>query len=307
MIEQPGDASEDVVKDDDLVVDPKEQKGQGADRNGQENINGVEVGSSEHFQAIKAVVDGVVPPKERHFMGRPVVPVFREVDDQRDKQQLEQDVSMAGPNVEHSDVVVIACRARQDADQEKNVQVVNGRGRHEVDDIGSACFADGAPALLIRNVELQCSDQNEHEDVEAVCHDAQGKRPAAIDSPPKNSKSEEQDRPICKSTDNVANPFCFESALCSVHQLFAHAQFSRSQASSVSPSVGAQRIGRPAERFTDSYRGVPGSFKVCPRVVGHRSARPVLRKNQAASDPLWNRRGAENGFKGGGNLRGIQR
>ena len=307
MVEQACDAGEDVVKDDDFVVDSEEQKRQSADCNGQEDINRVEVGSSEHFQAIQAVVDGVVTPKERHLMGCTVVPVLRKINDQRDKQQLEQDVSMAGPNVEHGDIVVIAGRARQYADQEKNVQVVNRRRGHEVEDIGPACFADSPPTLLIRDVEFQGPNQDEHEDVEAVRHDAQGERPAAVDSPPKNSESEEQDRPICKSANSVANPIRFEAALRSVHQLFTHAQSSRSQAGPASAGVGAQRIGRPAERFTDSYRGVPGSFKVCPRVVGHRSARPVLRKNQAASDPLWNRRGAENGFKGGGNLRGIQR
>ena len=306
MIEQSRDACEYVVKDDDLVIDSEEQKGQGADRDCQENINRVEVGSAEHFQTIQAVVNGVVTPKERHLMSRTVVPVLREVDDQRDEQQLEQDVSMAGPNVEDGHVVVIAGRARQDADQEKNVQVVNRRRGHEVEDIGPACFADRAPVLLIGNVEFQRANQDEHEDVEAVRHDAQGKRPPSIDSPPKNSESEKQDRPIRKSTDDVADSVRLEAAPRSVHQLFAHLQSSTSQTLPASPGVGAQRIGRSDQRFTDSYHWGRGRFKPCPRVNADRSEIRALSKTQECRKLLWSRDRSGNELRGERTMRGIQ-
>ena len=306
VVEQARDAGEDVVKDDDLVINAEEQKGEGSGRNRQEDVDRVEVRGAEHFEPVQAVMDGVITPEKRHLMSPTVIPVLREVDDQRDEQQLEQDMGVARPDIKNGDVVVIAGRCRQDADQEKNVEVVNRRGRHEVQDVCSAGFADCSPALLVGDVEFERSNQNEHEDIEAVGHDPQRERSSAIDAPPQNSEGEKQDGAVRKSTHSVADPVRLKAALRSVDQLLAHSQSSSSQARSVSPDVGAQRIGRPAGRFTDSYRVTSRRYEACPRVVGHWPARRALRLGQPNRRPLSNRGGAESGLKGERKLRGIQ-
>ena len=273
VIHQSCNAGKDIVEDDDFVGHAEEEQSQSARGDGQEDVNRVEVRSAQHLQPVQAVVDGVIAPHPRHFVGGSVIPVLDEVNDQGDEQKLEEYVCVTRPDIEDRDVVVVAGRAGQQANQQENVKLIDGRGRREVEDVGARHFLDVAPALFVGDIEFKKADQRQHGEIERVRDNAQRKGSAAFDAPPQNAEGEQQDRAIGVAADGGSDTTGFKSGLSSIDQLFTHTQSSTPSRLLRSRLGRAQRIGRPAERFTGSFGCNYCESARCPRVGERRPSK----------------------------------
>ena len=223
VVEQSRDAGPDVVENDHLVGDAERQQCGGADPDGQEDVEGKEVRRPQHLEPIQTVVNRVHPPEQGHFVRPPVIPVLEEVDDQRDEQQLKQDVGAARPEIEDSNVLVILRGCREQPDQQKGLKPVERRREQEVDGVRSRQVAQISPTVDEGNRELQAQDQ---EDRRQLDPDGDGLEGIGTNrAPPEHQQRADQDRAVGVVSQEGPQTLAFRRA----HELSCHREPSEGQ------------------------------------------------------------------------------